>query len=619
MATIRLTMAQALVRFLAAQKIATTEGAERPLFAGVFAIFGHGNVAGLGEALYQQRQCLPTFRAHNEQGMAHAAIAFAKANNRQRMMACTSSIGPGATNMVTAAGLAHANRLPVLLLPGDVFAKRTPDPVLQQVEHYGEPSISVNDCFRPVSRYFDRIVRPEQIITSLPAALATLLDPADCGPATLSLCQDVQAEAYDYPDWFFAPRVHRQRRQPADPRELDEALAALRRAAKPLLVAGGGVHYAEAVASLRGFAQRHGIPVAETQAGKGAMVWDHPLALGGIGVTGTAAANRMAREADLIVAVGTRLQDFTTASRTLFGRPDKALIQLNVARFDAVKQGAQPLVADARLGLEALSDGLADWHTDSYWTEQAALQTTQWHRYYDSVTAAEGVTSPTGLPTDAQVLGAVKRQSQASDIIVCAAGGLPGELHKLWRTEQAGGYHLEYGYSCMGYEIAGGLGVKMAQPQREVTVVVGDGSYLMLNSELATSVMLGHRLTVVVLDNRGFACINRLQQATGGAPFNNRWDDCQSGAAGAPDIDFAAHARALGALAEQVDGISALEAALQRARRADRSTVICLSTDPFVTTEGGDWWDVAVPEVSSRQAVVAAHQQYQVGKQKQPY
>lgn len=618
MATIRLTMAQALVRFLAAQKIATPSG-EQPLFAGVFAIFGHGNVAGMGEALYQQRQTLPTFRAHNEQGMAHAAIAFAKASNRQRMMACTSSIGPGATNMVTAAGLAHANRLPVLLLPGDVFAKRTPDPVLQQVEHYGEPTLSVNDCFRPVSRYFDRITRPEQIITSLPAALQTLLDPADCGPATLALCQDVQAEAYDYPDWFFAPRVHHQRRQPADPRELAAAVDALRRARKPLLVAGGGVHYGAAVETLQQFAQTHGVPVAETQAGKGAMVWDHPLALGGIGVTGTEAANRMAREADLILAVGTRLQDFTTASRTLLGHAGKALIQLNVARFDASKQGAQALVADAHLGLTALSEQLADWRSEPDWTQQAATESTLWHRFYNSVTAAEGVASPTGLPSDAQVLGAVKRQAAASDIIVCAAGGLPGELHKLWRTDQPGGYHVEYGYSCMGYEIAGGLGVKMAQPDREVTVVVGDGSYLMLNSELATSIMLGHRLTVVVLDNRGYGCINRLQQATGGAAFNNLWDDCLSGAQGAPDIDFAAHARALGALAEQVDGIAELEVALRRARQADRSTVICLSTDPFVSTAGGDWWDVAVPEVSERESVVAAHQHYLAAKQKQPY
>jgi len=618
MATLRLTMAQALVRYLAAQKIETETGTA-PLFEGVFAIFGHGNVAGLGEALYRQRETLPTFRTHNEQGMAHAAIAFAKANRRQRMMACTSSIGPGATNMVTAAGLAHANRLPVLFLPGDTFANRTPDPVLQQVEHYGDPTVSVNDCFRPVSRYFDRITRPEQIITSAPAALNTLLDPADCGPATLALCQDVQAEAYDYPEWFFEERIHRLRRQPADPRELEAAISALRSASKPLLVAGGGVHYSDAVASLKTFAERHAIPVAETQAGKGALAWDHQLAVGGIGVTGTRAANRLAREADLILAVGTRLQDFTTASRTLLGHPGKPLIQLNAARFDAGKQGAQSLVSDARLGLEALGSGLGDWCSEPGWVELAASEAGDWNAYYDQVTARDGVESPTGLPTDAQVLGAVKRQSEPSDIVVCAAGGLPGELHKLWRTDRPGGYHVEYGYSCMGYEIAGGLGVKMAEPEREVTVVVGDGSYLMLNSELATSVMLGHRLTVVVLDNRGFGCINRLQQATGGAPFNNLLEDCVSVAEGAPRIDFAAHAQALGANAERVSGIGELEAALQRARKADRTTVICLDTDPVVTTDGGDWWDVAVPEVSERDAVTSARHRYTSAKKNQPY
>lgn len=618
MTTIRLTMAQALVRYLCAQKIVGEDG-EQPLFEGVFAIFGHGNVAGMGEALYQHRHSLPTFRAHNEQGMTHAAIAFAKASKRRRLMACTSSIGPGATNMVTAAGVAHANRLPVLLLPGDTFASRTPDPVLQQVEHYGEPTLSVNDCLRPVSRYFDRITRPEQLITSLPAALETLLDPADCGPATLALCQDVQAEAYDYPEWFFEPRAHRPRRQPADPEQLADALTAIRAARRPLLVAGGGVHYAGAVETLRQFAERHGIPVAETQAGKGALAWDHPLALGGIGVTGTSAANRMAREADLILAVGTRLQDFTTASRTLVGRGDKPLIQLNAARFDATKQGARPLVADARLGLEALSEGLDDWRGEPAWIERTAVEAASWNAYYDQVTAAEGVDTPSGLPSDAQVIGAVKRQSAPSDIIVCAAGGLPGELHKLWRTDRSGGYHLEYGYSCMGYEIAGGLGVKMAQPEREVIVVVGDGSYLMLNSELATSVMLGRRITVVLLDNRGYGCINRLQQATGGARFNNLFEDCLSGPDGAPPIDFAAHARALGALAEKVDGIAALEAALQRARRAERSTLICLDTDPEVSSEGGDWWDVAVPEVSRRDTVVSARQAYVAAKKNQPY
>lgn len=614
MSTLRFTMAQALVRYLTAQSIETDDGIQ-PLFGGVFAIFGHGNVAGMGEALYGCQDQLPTFRAHNEQGMAHAAIAYAKQHRRQRMMACTSSIGPGATNMVTAAALAHANRLPVLLLPGDVFANRTPDPVLQQVEHFGDPTQSVNDCFRPVSRYFDRITRPEQIITSLPAAISVLLDPADCGPATLALCQDVQAEAYDYPADFFAPRVHRIRRPQADPEALAEAVERLQSARKPLLIAGGGVLYSGATNALRAFAERHGVPVAETQAGKGCLPWDHPLNAGAIGVTGTSAANSLADEADLILAVGTRLQDFTTASRTLLG----PLIQLNVGRFDAQKHNALALQSDARDGLNGLSQRLGNWRSQADWPQQAEQRARQWHGYYDEVTAACGVSTPSGLPSDAQVLGAIKRQAQPSDVIVCAAGGLPGELHKLWRTEQPGGYHVEYGFSCMGYEIAGGLGVKLAQPEREVCVVVGDGSYLMLNAELASSVMLGVKIVVVVLDNRGFGCINRLQQATGGAPFNNLLEHCLTGDEGAPKIDFAAHARAMGAAAEQVASLDELEAALQRARQSRRSYVISLDTDPTVTSAGGHWWDVAVPEVSDSETVRQAHARYLTGKHQQPY
>lgn len=618
MTTIRLTMAQALVRFLAAQKIETDEGVF-PLFEGVFGIFGHGNVAGLGEALHAHRDELPTFRAHNEQGMTHAAIAFAKAHRRQRMMACTSSIGPGATNMVTAAGLAHANRLPVLLLPGDVFANRTPDPVLQQVEHFGEPTISVNDCFRPVSRYFDRITRPEQIITSLPVAVQTLLDPVDCGPATVALCQDVQAEAYDYPERFFAETVHRIRRPQPEPRELERVLEMLRDARKPIIVAGGGVHYAGATKALAGFAESHGVPVAETQAGKGALKWDHPLSLGAVGVTGTTAANTLVNEADLVLAVGTRLQDFTTASRTLFGRTDAPLVQLNVGRFDACKHQAVPLQADALTGLNSLAEKLGDWHSEKSWPDKAHALITEWQAYYDQVTASGGIESPTGLPSDAQVLGAVKRESAARDVVVCAAGGLPGELHKLWRTDDPDAYHVEYGYSCMGYEIAGGLGVKMAQPDREVFVVVGDGSYMMLNSELATSVMMGRKIIVVVLDNRGFGCINRLQNATGGESFNNLLEDCYTVPEGAPKLDFAGHAQAMGAEAERVEGIAGLEAALKRAREATRSYVIALDTDPYVTTEGGQWWDVAVPEVSTSATVQEAHKGYRSNKRNQPY
>ena len=619
MSTIRLTMAQAVVKYLAAQKVGTEDSGIQPLFAGVFAIFGHGNVAGLGEALYQSQQGLPTYRAHSEQGMAHAAIAFAKANNRRRMMACTSSIGPGAANMVTAAALAHVNRLPVLFLPGDTFASRTPDPVLQQVEAFTDPGITTNDCFHPVSRYFDRITRPEQIITSLPVAIQTLTDPANCGPVTLSLCQDVQAQAYDYPETLFAEKIHRLRRQPADSNELSNTLSILKGAKTPLLIAGGGVHYSDATEQLRQFSESHGIPVAETQAGKGALAWNHPNYVGAVGVTGCDAANSLAQQADVVLAVGTRLQDFTTASRTLFNSPQCQLIQLNVCGFDAGKHNAHPLVSDARLGIQALSAGLGSWQADQSWQQQGGEAIAAWNRYYDQVTAATGIATETGLPTDAQVLGAVKRAADQDDVVVCAAGGLPGELHKLWRTDRPKGYHLEYGYSCMGYEIAGGMGVKMATPDRDVIVLVGDGSYMMLNSELATSVMLGHKMIVVVLDNRGFGCINRLQKGTGGAPFNNLLENCQGIDEGAPKLDFAAHAAAMGAQSEKVGSIAELEAAIGRAKAADRSYLITLDTDPFATASGGYWWDVAIAEVSERQQVTDAYQDYIKAKQNQPY
>ena len=613
MSTIRLTMAQALVKYLAAQRI-EHDGHVVPLFEGVFAIFGHGNVAGLGEALYHVADDLPTLRAHNEQSMAHAAIAFAKANGRRRLMAATSSIGPGAANMVTAAALAHANRLPVLLLPGDTFTTRAPDPVLQQLEHFGDPTITVNDCFRPVSRYFDRITRPEQLLTSLPQALATLLDPEHCGPATLALPQDVQTFSYDYPEAFFTPRVHRIRRPQPDPRELQDAVAALARAERPLIIAGGGVHYAEACDDLAAFARHHGVPVAETQAGKGALPDHHPCAVGAIGVTGSAAANRLAEQADLILAVGTRLQDFTTGSRALFERDDLTLVALNVGRFDGLKHHALPLTGDARDGLALLAEGLVDWSASDAWRERARGLKREWDEIVTRVTADEG----RDLPTDAQVIGAVNRQAGEDGTVVCAAGGLPGELHKLWKPAGPGSYHVEYGFSCMGYEIAGGLGVKLARPDREVFVMVGDGSYLMHNSELATSVMLGHKLVVVVLDNRGFGCINRLQHATGGAGFNNLLDDCRTVPEGAPKIDFAAHARALGCEAESVRGIAELEQALQRARRSRTTYVIALDTDPLPSTaEGGAWWEVAVPEVSSREQVQQAYQGYLEAKRHQ--
>ena len=600
--TIRLTAAQAAVRWLAAQFV-EVDGAEVPYFAGCWAIFGHGNVAGLGEALHAHRDVMPTFRAHNEQGMAHAAIAYAKQMRRRRAMVCTTSIGPGATNMVTAAALAHVNRLPVLFLPGDVYASRRPDPVLQQVEDFGDGTVSANDCFRPVSRWFDRITRPEQILDSLPKAMATLLDPATCGPVTLAFCQDVQAEAFDYPVEFFERHVWRERRQPADAGEMAALVEAIRGARRPLIVSGGGVLYSRAEGALKTLANATGLAVAETQAGKGALPWDHPNTLGSIGVTGSSAANAAADAADLVVGIGTRLQDFTTGSRSLF--PGRRLFQVNVQPYDAYKHGAEPVVGDARTVIEALSKALAGWRAPNAGADHAAM--VDWNTAV--VEATSGPTDKT-LPSDSQVIGAVQRSMGEDAVVVCAAGGLPGELHKLWRTARPGCYHLEYGFSCMGYEIAGGLGVKMAEPDREVVVMVGDGSYLMLNSELATSVMMGVKLIVVLLDNRGFGCINRLQQATGSPGFNNLLAD--SAHETLPEIDFAAHARSLGALAEHVSTLGELEAAIGRARAADRSSVVVIDTDPLKTTEaGGWWWDVAVPEVSDRPQVNAARRDYE--------
>lgn len=598
MTTIRLTAAQAMVRYLAAQK----NGNGERMIPGCWAIFGHGNVAGIGEALHAAGDDFPTWRGHNEQGMAHAAIAFAKARNRRQAMAVTTSIGPGALNMVTAAALAHVNRLPVLLIPGDVFANRAPDPVLQQVEDFDDGTVSANDCFRPVSRYFDRIARPEQLLTALPRAMATLTDPARCGPVTLSFCQDTQAEAYDWPVSFFAETVWRQRRQRPDADELADAADLIRRARQPLIVAGGGVLYSGAADALRAFAEKHRVPVCETQAGKSSLSWDHPLNFGSIGVTGSSSANAIAANADLVIGVGTRFQDFTTGSWDLFQNPERTILSINVQSNDAAKHGATTLVADAKAALEEL-DGLLGDHAAP--EPDAALR----RGWLAAVDAATGQAAGNALPSDAQVIGAVQRSLDDDAILVCAAGGLPGELHKLWKAARPNGYHLEYGFSTMGYEIAGGLGVKMAHPGREVVVMVGDGSYMMMNSELATSVMLGHKLIVVLLDNRGFACINRLQQATGGESFNNLLDTARHVVPSA--IDFAAHAASMGAVAEKVGSIAALEDAVARARQSTRSHVIVIDTDPMPSTEaGGHWWDVAVPEVSSRAEVRAARRDY---------
>ena len=593
-------MAQALTRWMVAQRV-HVEGTELPYFAGIWAIFGHGNVAGMGEALATARDSLPTFRAHNEQGMAHAAIAFAKASRRCRAMACTTSIGPGATNMITAAALAHVNRLPVLFLPGDVFASRRPDPVLQQLEDFTDGTVSANDAFRPVSRYFDRISRPEQLLEALPRAMSVLIDPAACGPVTLALCQDTQTEAFDYPDSLFTTRLWKPRRIRPDRDELTALAQRIIAARRPLIIAGGGVLYSRAEDALCALLETTGIPVAETQAGKSTLRWDHPQALGSIGVTGSAAANRAAASADLIVAIGTRLQDFTSGSRTLFNAP---LVQVNVAVFDVIKHDALPVVGDARAVIEELAPLLAHYRVSEEWRAANSAAIADWNSSVEAALAAKSE-----LPSDAEVIGALWRAAPPDAVVLCAAGGLPGELHKFWRARQPGGYHVEYGYSCMGYEIAGGLGAKLAAPGRELYVMVGDGSYLMMNSELATAVTMGVKLTVVLLDNGGFGCINRLQKATGGQPFNNLLADSSTHPS---RVDFVAHARSLGAQASKVAGIEALEAALRSALKSSQSTVIVIETDPNRTPPiGGHWWDVAVAEVSDSADVQAARRDYQ--------
>ena len=599
MKTLRLTAAQAMVRYIENQFNADGDR----IIAGVWAIFGHGNVAGLGEALYSARDRLPTWRGHNEQTMAHAAIAYAKQLKRKRAMAVSSSIGPGATNMVTAAALAHVNRLPVLLIPGDVFANRGPDPVLQQLEAFGDGTASVNDCFKPVSRYFDRITRPEQLITALPSAFRTLTDPADCGPVTLAFCQDVQAEAYDYPVSLFEKRTWVIRRAEPDATELANAVAAIRAARHPVIVAGGGVHYSEACEALQSFAEAHDIPVVETQAGKSALAWDHKLAFGPVGVTGSDSANTICADADLVIGVGTRFQDFTTASWALFKNPDRKILALNVQAHDAAKHAAQSLVCDARVGLEKLSAALGSYRANA---RPQSLRD-DWYAAVDAVTAPPAAGN--ALATDMQVIGAVQRAATEDTVVMCAAGTMPGELHKLWKSANPGAYHMEYGYSCMGYEIAGAMGIKMAEPARDVICFTGDGSYMMANSELATAVMMGLDFTLIVTDNRGFGCINRLQMGTGGAEFNNLLD--HSTHVNPSAIDFAKHAESMGARSHKVGSISELETALA-SRGGKGVQVFVIDTDPYLSTQaGGAWWDVAVPEVSGRKEVNQARRDYE--------
>jgi len=610
MNTVRLTMAQALVRWLCAQRI-VVEGETRPLFGGCFAIFGHGNVTCLGEALEAVQDELPTWRGQNEQSMALAGIAYAKARRRRQIMVASSSIGPGALNMVTAAGVAHANRLPILLLAGDVFANRVPDPVLQQVEHFHNPTITVNDAFRAVTRYWDRITRPEQILSSLPQAVATMLDPGDCGPAFLGLCQDVQGEAFDYPEAFFAPTVWRVPRPRPDVEQLVAAAEVLRAAEKPLIVAGGGVHYALATGELAAFAETHAIPVVETIAGRAALPHDHPNNAGPLGVIGSASANTLAAEADAVLAVGTRLQDFTTGSWTVFQNENVRLIGLNAARFDATKHRALAVVGDAQVGLTELSAALAEWRAPAAWLARAQEVYAAWNEVVDQ---RSGPTNAE-LPTYAHVVGAVNRVCDPTDLALTAAGGLPGELCKNWKARTAGTFDCEFGFSCMGYEIAGGWGAAMADPSRDVIVLTGDGSYLMMNSDLYSSVLAGHKMIVVVCDNGGFAVINRLQTFKGSPSFNNLLEHCRRTTD--TRVDFAKHAESMGAIAEEVRSIADLEAAVKRAKAADRTSVIVIKVDAYEWTPGDAWWDVGVPEVSPRREVQTARAEHEAGWKKQ--
>ena len=609
---IKLTAAQALIRFMIAQKVKINEEI-KPLFPGVWAIFGHGNVAGIGEALFQHQEALPTYRGQNEQSMAHAAIAYSKTLNRQQIMACTSSAGPGSTNIVTAAALAHINRIPLLLLPGDTFATRIPDPVLQQLEDNTDQTITTNDCFKPVSRFFDRIMRPEQLLTSLPQAIRVLTDPVDTGTVTIAFPQDVQTMSWNYPERFFEEKIHFLRRQHADENQLKSAVQMILKAKKPVIIAGGGIHYSLATKELEDFSNNLLIPIGETQAGKGAIPWENPMNVGSVGVTGGSACNELLKEADLIIAIGTRLGDFITGSRTLFNS-EATLLSINVCAYDSIKHRALSLVGDAKLTLNTLMKYCTAIKTSNDWQQRVSVLRKEWLIAVDEASRDKG----TLLPSDGEVVGAVNRSSRERDVVVCAAGGLPGDLQKLWKTSFDRGYHVEYGYSCMGYEIAGGLGVKMALPDSQVYVMVGDGSYLMMNSEIFSSVMLGLKLIIVVVDNGGYGCIHRLQENCGNSGFNNLIRDCRSTQNEVMRVDFAAHARSMGAKSEEVEGIASLENALERARNSETTYVINILTDPNKTVEeGGNWWDVAVAEVSNEKGVNKARKNYELQKEKQ--
>jgi 3D-(3,5/4)-trihydroxycyclohexane-1,2-dione acylhydrolase (decyclizing) len=612
-----LTAAQALVRFLAAQYV-ERDGVEHPFFGGCFGIFGHGNVAGIGEALYESPELLTYYQARNEQGMVHAAAGYARMKNRLGTLACTTSIGPGATNMVTGAALATVNRLPVLLLPGDVFASRRPDPVLQQLELPWAGDASVNECFRPVSKYFDRIWRPEQIVPAALQAMRVLVNQAETGAVTLAFPQDVQAEAFDVPEGFLRKRVWSIPRPLPDDATTVRAVELIRSARRPLIVAGGGVIYSEATDALRAFCEQTGIPVGETQAGKGSLPYDHPLCLGAIGVTGTLAANRVAADADLVIGVGTRWSDFTTASKTAFRNPDVRFVNVNVADFDAAKHSGLALVGDAGSTLERLDELLAGWSVDDAYREEAARLNREWDAEVSRLYAVEH-----DPPAQSAVIGAVNDAARPQDVVVCAAGSMPGDLHKLWRTREPKGYHVEYGYSCMGYEIPGGLGVKMAAPERDVYVLIGDGSYLMLPGELVTAVQERLKLTIVLVDNRGFKSIGSLSRSLGTDGFGTLYRYRDNGLLGVDSeksdaylpVDLAANAESLGAKVFRASTIEELRAGLESARAEEGPVVIAVQSDRYEGVPDYDsWWDVAVAEVSDVPSVRAAREAHEAAR-----
>jgi 3D-(3,5/4)-trihydroxycyclohexane-1,2-dione acylhydrolase (decyclizing) len=613
MATRRMTMAQALVSFLKCQYV-ERDGESHKFFAGMLGIFGHGNVAGIGQAL-QQNPDFPYILVRNEQSGVHLAAAYAKASNRLRAFACTSSIGPGATNMITGAALATINRLPVLLLPGDIFARRNVAPVLQQLESPGTQDIGVNDCFKPVSRYWDRIYRPEQLITALPEVMRVLTSPSDCGAVTLALPQDVQTEAYDYPEELFRKRVWLIRRGQPDEVSLARAVEAIRASRRPLIVAGGGVLMSEASGALADFAAQTGIAVTETQAGKGSLAYDHPQCMGAIGATGTLAANRLAHDADLVIGIGTRYSDFTSASMTAFQNPAVRFVNINTAEFDAYKVSAIPVVVDARVALQQLAVALPNYRVSAEYAAETASLKAQWEAEVDRLFHLKNP----GRLAQSEVIGAMWAASGPRDVLLSAAGSHPGDLHKLWRTRTPNGYHMEYGYSCMAYEIPGAMGAKLADPTREVYVFLGDGTYLMMPSEIVTSVQEGIKIIIVLVDNHGFASIGGLSRSLGQGGFGTSYR-LRSKESGQLDgdcltVDYVANARSLGAHAIKAANLAELKDALEKAKGLDRTTVIVVETDPTVGVPGYEsWWDVAVAEVSEFETVRAARTRYETAR-----